>query len=212
MADHVEIDYDQMAHIAQACDQQGQEAEQMLRAVRSQVENLRAGGWVGQGADAFFGEMDDLILPALNRLVAALQQAADTVRAVAYQFGEAEQDTFNLFRSGVDGLAGGMKIGGGSPISPNFPDVFKVPFGPASPQPIPYPNVGPQVDKFNPANVQPFDPAAPGINKFPTGPASPTPMPFPNVGPQGNQFNPNPGQADKFIGPEDDLDDPSHKV
>lgn len=97
MADHVEIDYDQMAHIGQACDQQSQEAEQMLRAIASQVDNLRAGGWIGQGADAFFAEMDDLLLPALNRLVAALQNASDVVRAIAYQFGEAEQEAARLF-------------------------------------------------------------------------------------------------------------------
>lgn len=109
MADHVEINYDEMADIAQSFDQQGEEAGQMLRAILSQVDNLRAGGWAGQGANAFFAEMDDLILPALNRLVSALQQAADVARATAYQFGEAEQEAAHLFSG--EGVAGGDHVG-----------------------------------------------------------------------------------------------------
>jgi len=145
MAEHVEVHYDQMASIAQACDQQGQEAERMLRAVANQVENLRAGGWVGQGANAFFAEMDDLVLPALNRLLAALQHAADVSRAVAYEFGEAEQETVRL-------LAGpGAAMGQAGDHVGNYNFKVEIEGGTAASQAVPTENVS-----FNMAKVE-FD-------------------------------------------------------
>jgi len=145
MAEHVEVHYEQMASIAQAFDQQGQEVENMLRAVANQVETLRSGVWIGKGADAFVSEMDNEVLPALNRLLAALQHAADVSRAVAYEFGEAEQETVRL----LAGPGAAMDQAGDHVGNYNFK--VEIEGGTAASQAIPTDNVS-----FNMAKVE-FD-------------------------------------------------------
>ncbi len=41
--------------------------------VKAHVEQLRSGGWIGAGAESFYAEMKEVVLPALQRLVDALQ-------------------------------------------------------------------------------------------------------------------------------------------
>ncbi|CAG1014279.1 hypothetical protein ANRL4_05165 [Anaerolineae bacterium] len=45
--------------------------------VEGLVEQLQGGAWRGVGAEAFYTEMGDLILPAMRRLEDALQLAGE---------------------------------------------------------------------------------------------------------------------------------------
>ncbi len=45
-------------------------------------EALQGGDWIGEGADAFYREMDDVILPAFDRLVKAMAEGARTMRKI----------------------------------------------------------------------------------------------------------------------------------
>ncbi len=132
MAKDIQVDYGKLSKAAQTCDRQGDDIGRMLKAIVNQVDELRSGGWIGKGADAFYAEMQNEVEPALNRLVAALQQAADVMRAIAYGFSEAEQETAHLFSG--EGAAAGAGGGVGSRVGlDNGPFAFpKVEGNPAN--------------------------------------------------------------------------------
>ncbi len=55
-------------------------------------EQLQRGDWLGTGATAFYAEMNSSVLPAMKRLVVALRQAVQTVKAIDELVQQAEQD------------------------------------------------------------------------------------------------------------------------
>ncbi len=74
----------------------------LLRQLLAQVDELRAGGWIGSGANTFYDEMDGLVLPAVSRLYEALEGSAEGVQQVAQILRDAEDDAARLFAGGED--------------------------------------------------------------------------------------------------------------
>ncbi|CAG0965384.1 hypothetical protein ANRL4_00923 [Anaerolineae bacterium] len=66
--------------------------------VEGLVEQLQGGAWRGVGAEAFYAEMRDLILPALRRLEDALQFAGEGTGKIHTILREAEEEAARLFR------------------------------------------------------------------------------------------------------------------
>jgi len=71
-ADIIQVQYDQLEQIAVRFGQQAEAAAETQGRVQQSLRSLQSGGWEGRGAAAFFGEMSSEVLPALNRLSAAL--------------------------------------------------------------------------------------------------------------------------------------------
>jgi len=61
---------------------------------------LRSGDWVGLGAERFFQEMHDLVMPGMNRLISGLKDASNATRKISDALREAEADAGALFRGG----------------------------------------------------------------------------------------------------------------
>jgi len=97
MADHLEANYENLERIKSSFDQQAQEAENMLRKISGQVENLQGGGWIGQGANAFYNEMHELLLPAVQRLVKALHEGSRVTGQIMTEFRNAEEETRSVW-------------------------------------------------------------------------------------------------------------------
>lgn len=97
MADHVEVNYDELQAIANQMEARAGEVEQTLRRLHNQVDVLRGGGWIGQGATAFYQEMDGEVMPAVQRLVNALRQGRTTLQQVAQDFQNAEQESQGIW-------------------------------------------------------------------------------------------------------------------
>jgi WXG100 family type VII secretion target len=97
MAEHVEVNYDTLAAIKNSFDQQAQEIQQMTQKMESQIEGLRAGSWIGQGADAFYDEMDNEVMPALLRCKNAMYEGAMVVSEIIEEFKNAEEETKNVW-------------------------------------------------------------------------------------------------------------------
>lgn len=70
----------------------------MAAKLRSQVDVLQGGGWIGRGSDAFYNEMGDSVLPAVQKLQDALESAAKTLRQAADRLKSAEQEASARFR------------------------------------------------------------------------------------------------------------------
>jgi WXG100 family type VII secretion target len=86
----------------------------LYQRIRQHVEDLRADGWTGQGAEAFYAEMDE-ILPALKRLCDAFEEASNVIKKISTQFQDAELNVINAFKTGVDKPLG--LVGNNVPVS-----------------------------------------------------------------------------------------------
>jgi WXG100 family type VII secretion target len=76
-------DYDQLNQIAQLFDGEADKTRKTVDALKRQMEVLEGGDWVGEGARAFYAEMNGSVLPAFGRLVNGLSSGAQTVRKIS---------------------------------------------------------------------------------------------------------------------------------
>jgi WXG100 family type VII secretion target len=99
MAEKTELNYDQLQGFIKAFETEAEEILNLTKQTHSHVDHLHGGEWIGKGADKFFSEMHSDILPALNRLVQALNTASQTTRQIAEIFNSAEEETQGYFNS-----------------------------------------------------------------------------------------------------------------
>lgn len=99
MADTTQVDYEQMQAIIKQLKAEEQEMAQLLKATHSKVESLHGNQWVGQGADKFFNEMEQVVLPAMSRLVHALDVAGNVAQQIVNTFRQAEEETKGYFNN-----------------------------------------------------------------------------------------------------------------
>lgn len=98
MADEIKADYDQLGQVATRFSNQSQAVEDMLRDLRAKLEKLENGGWIGEGADAFFTEMNDEVIPAVTRLMEALVEGSQVTNEVSRHVRDAEEQASATFR------------------------------------------------------------------------------------------------------------------
>jgi WXG100 family type VII secretion target len=99
MSDEIQCNYDDMEQISGQFSNQAQNIQAMQQKIRGSYAKLVDQGWIGAGANAFFDEMESLILPAQERLQDALEQAGQASQQIAESVKTAEQDASSLFRS-----------------------------------------------------------------------------------------------------------------
>lgn len=102
-APKVRGDYDQLQRIAQGFGAEASNGQGMLQALTHNINALRAGDWVGQGATAFYAEMDSAVLPSLKRMQAALENAQQATLKLRTLVQQAERDAAALLKD--DGAA-----------------------------------------------------------------------------------------------------------
>src|SRR5687767_12880538 len=110
-ANVIRADYAQLTRTATMFGQHAEQARAVLQRLRQDLENLQAGDWLGQGAQAFYAEMNGQVLPTLNRLVQALEQAADTVRQINQIAQQAEREAAACLRGEGGATGAGAAIG-----------------------------------------------------------------------------------------------------
>ena len=106
MTNVIRVDYNALEKIAASFVEQSESIAYLLQCVRGAVTPLEHGGWMGQGAEAFFSEMDSDVLPAVLRLREALRQAGDVSQQICNLMQDADEEASAGFRSG------GMNMGG----------------------------------------------------------------------------------------------------
>jgi len=89
--------YGQLRQIAQKYQQMADQVDQMKSQITGGVENLQQ-SWEGKGASAFFGEMNDLVFPGIDKLKNAMEQAAQVTAQVGQAIRQAEEDAKNQFK------------------------------------------------------------------------------------------------------------------
>jgi WXG100 family type VII secretion target len=100
MADLIEVDYEKLGQAHKKFTEQAEAFAKTIRDVRARLEPLQSGGWKGDAADAFFKEMNDIVLPSSNRLQKAFNEAAAVTKRVGDTANKAEQDAVSAFKLG----------------------------------------------------------------------------------------------------------------
>lgn len=99
MADIVRANYQQLEQIANKFKNEAEQSRAILQKVKGAMDPLKSGGWIGKGSDAFFQEMEGKMIPAMNRLAAALQEAAAKTKEIEQTIRQAEDDGANPFKN-----------------------------------------------------------------------------------------------------------------
>ena len=99
MAKIRKLNYDDMNSIVGKFKTEAQEIDGMLKQTKGKVESLHNNQWVGQGSEKFFSEMESLVLPAVSRLVDALNHAADIAQKIADTIRRFDEETKSFFNN-----------------------------------------------------------------------------------------------------------------
>ncbi|MBI1294621.1 WXG100 family type VII secretion target [bacterium] len=95
----VRVDHEALEQVTGKFGTHAQATTETVRAIQRAYDPLKNGGWIGQGASAFYAEMDEQIIPALRRLAAALDQAEKTTAEIRALMRSAEEDAAAHFKS-----------------------------------------------------------------------------------------------------------------
>lgn len=96
-APQVRSDYDQLTSVAQAFSTHADNTQKTIQSVKSQMDTLQGGDWIGQGAKAFYKEMNDQVLPTFNRLQRALSEASRITKQISQIMKQAEDEASGCF-------------------------------------------------------------------------------------------------------------------
>ncbi len=91
-APQVRAEYSQLDQLARLWAQEQQAQDQALKQITQALDALKGGGWTGQGATRFFGEMDSSILPSQRNLIKALEQASRVTTQIRARMQQCEAD------------------------------------------------------------------------------------------------------------------------
>jgi|SRR5579859_2886278 len=93
----VRSDYDQLNQISQSFSSQADTLNNMNQNLQSNFETLQGGDWIGQGANAFFQEFNNSVMPTLKRLQSALSESARITAQISQVMKQAEDDASKVF-------------------------------------------------------------------------------------------------------------------
>lgn len=97
MGRNIHLNYDELGTIVKKFRNEGEDIVQMNLKMRDRVHNLHK-DWVGEGADKFFSEMENDVLPALSRLAGALFYAQDVLHKIIKTLQTFDEDTAGYFK------------------------------------------------------------------------------------------------------------------
>jgi WXG100 family type VII secretion target len=89
--------YQNLNQIAQTFKQQGEAVQQMQQNLQSKMDTLRGGDWRGDSANKFYKEMDGKLLPAVQKLGKALDEAAQVTTKISKLVKQTEDDSAKIF-------------------------------------------------------------------------------------------------------------------
>jgi len=101
-------DHDQLSHIAKIFSGQASNTSRTLQKIKRQVGTLQSGDWVGEGAEAFYREMQGEVLPAVTRTASAFEVSSRVTRQISQIMQQAEEEVARLFK----GNGSGVGVGG----------------------------------------------------------------------------------------------------
>jgi WXG100 family type VII secretion target len=102
----IRADHEQLSQIAKNFSREAANISRMLQRIKQQRDTLQGGDWIGEGAEAFYSEMQSEVLPALKRLSSAFEVSGRVTRQISQIMLQAEEDVARLFKG--NGSAAGL--------------------------------------------------------------------------------------------------------
>lgn len=125
----IRVDYEALEHIAKRFQQEADNLRQTLRATQQSFNRLENGDWLGKGAHEFCNEMHSLVLPSMQRLIEAIEEAHSVTLQIRQIMQEAELEAASPFirRGGTNGINRVLSQGGNFALTDLFSNLPEVP-------------------------------------------------------------------------------------
>lgn len=92
MSDEIQVNYEELKKLATIFSQRSDYIQKLIKTLDGHISNLRSGGFIGVGANAFYAEMDKDVMPGLVNLYQALAEAKQTLEQLTVDFSNAEEE------------------------------------------------------------------------------------------------------------------------
>ena len=92
----LQLNYDELGTIAKKFKDEGEDAFKLYTSTRQRVRDLHK-EWIGDAAEKFFDEMENELLPALQRVSKALHLTQDVTNDIMRIVHDADEDTTHFF-------------------------------------------------------------------------------------------------------------------
>jgi WXG100 family type VII secretion target len=106
----IRADYDQMPEISKRFEREAVNVKRSIDSLKRTIEVLKGGDWFGEGANAFFREMESEVMPAMQRLLKALEMGSRVIQAIERLLHETEQAIVGLFSAMLGSFDAGLTI------------------------------------------------------------------------------------------------------
>ena len=93
----IKLDFDAFPKIQSSFRAQGDATQKTIGNLSKTIEQLRGGDWFGEGATAFFKEMDGEVMPAMKRLKKVLDEGDRVSKEIEKLQHETENNIISLF-------------------------------------------------------------------------------------------------------------------
>lgn len=112
MPNVIQANYANLESLVKTVDSHGDSTSSLHNQISRMVDRLQNGAWIGAGANAFYGEMEQDVFPALKRLIGAFDSASSALPRIIKTFRDAEEEARKLFEGASDGILASGKAGG----------------------------------------------------------------------------------------------------
>lgn len=99
----IKLDFDAFKNIEGSFRAQETATQQTIGKLNKVIEQLRGGDWFGEGATAFFNEMDSQVIPAMKRLQKVMGEGDRVSKEMERLQHECESNITSLFKN-IPGL------------------------------------------------------------------------------------------------------------
>jgi WXG100 family type VII secretion target len=113
MASLIRLVPDDLKVAMQVFTERAEQLNGLHRQMESHLDRLRSGGWTGKGAGNFYAEMQNLVSPALLRLIKALHDSTQSTQTLINILQQAEEEAAMLFFGEGDFEEAGSGVGVG---------------------------------------------------------------------------------------------------
>ena len=107
MVDTIQVKYAELGEIQRIFTEHMDHVTGMMRRLQTHLDPLIGGEWTGANAQIFFDGMQDEVLPALQRLKTAFNEADNTTAEIIKIMRAAEEEAASYFKNGYDNNVGG---------------------------------------------------------------------------------------------------------